>query len=196
MSIRSSKSNAPNLPWLQTWKKHQFKVFVGLSVIILIFLYFYTDPSLPGTYNTDFIYLDLPSFTSNGQRRAYPTVSKGEQECRRVVQAYFKQPFPNRRPSFLQNGITGQKLEIDCCNESLKVGVEYNGKQHYVYTPGMHRNRDAFRNQQYRDDMKQRMCKEHGWTLISVPYTIPHEEIEIYLERKLGEAGFRRVSDE
>lgn len=88
------------------------------------------------------------------------------------------------------NNVTGKPLEIDCCNTDMKLGVEYNGKQHYTYVPGFHKNHDAFRNQQYRDEMKQRLCEENGYELIIVPYTVKVEDIEDFL---LNELRLRKI---
>ena len=46
-------------------------------------------------------------------------------------------------------------LELDCFNKELRIGLEYNGVQHYKYVPYFHKNKEAFLNQKYRDDMKE-----------------------------------------
>lgn len=113
--------------------------------------------------------------------------SRGEQECRRVLQEIFQRPFHKARPDFLRNPITGGKnnLELDCFNPELRLAVEYSGRQHYVYTPHFHSSRDAFYNQKYRDDLKRRLCKQHGIYLIEVPYNVQIKQIEAYLRHHL-----------
>ncbi len=34
-------------------------------------------------------------------------------------------------------------LEIDCYSPKLKLGVEYNGAQHYKFIPHFHKNKEA-----------------------------------------------------
>ncbi|NQZ58906.1 MAG: carbohydrate-binding protein [Lentisphaeraceae bacterium] len=53
----------------------------------------------------------------------------------------------------MRNPVTGgsHNLEIDCYNDELRIGVEYQGRQHYSFNPRFHKNKEAFRNQQYRD---------------------------------------------
>lgn len=113
--------------------------------------------------------------------------SKGEQECRKVLEQIFERPFPKQRPDFLANHITGEgnNLELDCYNADLGIAVEYNGRQHYNYVPYFHKNHDQFVNQKYRDDMKRRLCAENKVILIEVPYTIAHKNIKKYLIKAL-----------
>jgi hypothetical protein len=118
--------------------------------------------------------------------------SIGETECRRVLSKIFNRPFLKARPDFLRNPVTGNNfnLELDCYDESLKLAVEYNGRQHYDFIPYFHKNNDRFLNQKYRDDMKRRMCKDMGITLIEVPFTVDVKEIENFLVNELRKTGY------
>jgi hypothetical protein len=120
--------------------------------------------------------------------------SVGEKECRRVLEEYFGKQFPKCRPEFLRNQVTSTEisnynLELDCYNDELKLGVEYNGRQHYSYVPHFHKNREAFYNQKYRDELKRIKCREHGVHLIEVPYTIPVDKIRDYILETLKSIG-------
>lgn len=114
-----------------------------------------------------------------------PFESKGEKECRRVLEKYTGLPFPKQRPSFLRNYISDHVLELDCFNDDLKIAVEYNGEQHYKFIPHFHATKDSFYNLKYKDDIKQRLCKEHNVKLIVVPYTVPLADIEAYILNEL-----------
>lgn len=118
--------------------------------------------------------------------------SKGELECRRVLEYFFRKPFNKARPDFLRNPVTGGNfnLELDCYNSDLRLAVEYNGAQHYKYIPYFHKNKEAFYNQKYRDQMKRHMCKENGVTLIEVPNTVKLEDIKKYMEKELRNHGY------
>ena len=112
--------------------------------------------------------------------------SSGENECRRVLENIFNLPFISSRPDFLKNPITkSYNLELDCYNKDLHLAVEYNGKQHYEYTPYFHKSMDAFRNQQYRDDIKKRLCLENNVNLIIIPYTVKISNIKQFLIKEL-----------
>lgn len=171
----------------QFWKKNAFKIIVFASVIIIIICYFIND-NTDGTWAETYFY--EPKEHREPPKASIVRQSKGEKKCREVLERIFKRPFHNKRPLFLFNNITGKPLEIDCCNEDLKLGVEYNGKQHYQYVAGLHKNYDAFRNQQYRDEKKQRLCDENNFRLITVPYTIEENNIEEFLIAELSKYGY------
>jgi len=120
------------------------------------------------------------------------TDSKGEIECRNVLEDMFRRPFKKYRPDFLNNPVTGGSfnMELDCYNPELKLAVEYSGKQHYEYVPYFHKNKEAFLNQKYRDELKRRMCKDNMITLIEVPYTVKIQDIRGYLTNKLLKNGY------
>lgn len=120
-----------------------------------------------------------------------PIGGKSEGLCRKVLETYFNKSFPKARPDFLRNPVTGNNfnLEIDCYNDELKLGLEYNGAQHYKYIPYFHRSKEAFQNQAYRDELKRRMCKENGITLLEIPYTVKYDNLPKYIMEKLRDIG-------
>lgn len=180
------------------WKTYGFEFLFWMSVIFLIIMFVFNNLTFRrGTY-TDHMPLikRLLSYPEQNKTRSVsnespppskkrgPTESKGELECRAVAERLTGKPFPKARPTFLKNTITsGHNLELDCYNAELGIAIEYNGQQHYHYTPYFHRSRDAFDNIRYRDDLKQRLCEQVGIKLIIVPYTI--KDIESYLEQRL-----------
>lgn len=112
--------------------------------------------------------------------------SAGEKKVRAFLESYFQgHKFPKARPFFLNNGVTGNNLELDCYNKDLHLAVEYNGRQHYDYIPYFHQNKEAFYNQKYRDELKKIYCRDFGITLITVPYT--ERDIPSFLRRALSE---------
>lgn len=70
----------------------------------------------------------------------------------------------NYTPSFLGG------LEYDCYDPIGKVAIEYQGIQHYQYTPYYHKNGEIdLEKQKKRDIAKQRLAEENGDVLILVP---------------------------
>jgi hypothetical protein len=180
------------------WSNNGFEILVGMCLAFLICYGLYRRFSgKKGTWSDYSNYSPIServsSGVSSGKGRGPKGGSKGELECRRVLENLFGKPFASCRPNFLSNPVTGgsYNLEIDCFNDGMRLGVEYNGVQHYKFSPYFHTSKDAFMNQKYRDDMKRRLCKENNVVLVEVPYTVKHQDLEGYLIRELTHLGFK-----
>lgn len=113
-------------------------------------------------------------------------ISEGEKICRKNLEIFYKgKKFENVKLEKFINPITGFKLELDCYNEELKLAVEYNGKQHYVYPNDLHKNEIEFLEQIKRDKEKKKLCDQYGIYLIIVPYTIPFDQIASFILKNL-----------
>ena len=186
------------------WDKYGFETLVVASIaFILLYAFFNWLKGRKGTWSTK-QYFDYtlggtkdPIYQQPQQQTFGNSFgeSKGETECRRVLQHIFNRQFNKARPDFLRNEVTGNNfnLELDCFNEDLKLGVEYNGIQHYKYTPYFHKSYEHFLNQKYRDFMKRTLCKQAGITLIEVPYTVKNQDIYKFLRLELVKNGYKVV---
>lgn len=123
-------------------------------------------------------------------------LSKGEKICKETMEKIYGVPFKNTRPSWLKNDKTGRNLELDCYNEKLKIAIEYSGIQHYVYPNKFHRSIEDFREQQRRDKLKIKLCKEQGVHLIIVHYNVPLDAISTYITHQLPEIVKQRIKNE
>jgi hypothetical protein len=169
--------------------KNKFEALVLFS-IIAIFLLAVTRIGSTGTWADTYHY--LPE-VKNNQPITTPAPrkdSQGELRTRAYLESRFKKSFPKSRPDFMVNPVTGSKynLELDCYNPELRLAVEYNGAQHYVFNTFFHKNKEAFYNQKYRDELKRLRCKELGITLIEIPYT-EDRRLEQFLEQQLRDVG-------
>ncbi len=128
--------------------------------------------------------------TKKSPHKKKKRLNKHEEECRRILESIFKgKKFPNIRPDWLINEITGNSLEIDCFNEELKLGLEYDGIQHSEQDDHFHKNKQQYEYQKLKDRMKDKMCKEKGIDLIRVPHFIKFEKLEDYIREKLKKIG-------
>lgn len=168
------------------WYENRFEFIIFICVIFLLILAIFRIGK-EGTWSSNYYYDKNSGKISSQKKKGAPRQSSGEIECRRVLRKIFNKPFNSVRPNFLNNPVTGgnHNLEIDCYDHNLRLGCEYQGKQHYIYIPFFHKNKEAFLNQKYRDDMKKRMCKENGINLIEVPYTVKVGDIESYIKKEL-----------
>lgn len=107
---------------------------------------------------------------------------KGEERCRLILQILTGHPFAKTRAlKWLVNPSTGRRLELDCYNDELLLGLERNGEQHYH---SGHFNNDL-EYDVYKDRVKEKLCYLNGVTLIIVPYTIPKHRLVSYILSKL-----------
>ena len=112
--------------------------------------------------------------------------SKGEKACRKFLKKYFGLPFKSCKPHYLRNPESPACLEYDCYEGSLRLAVEYQGKQHYEYVPFFHRNGISdFYEQQRKDELKVLLSEKVRVWLIRVPYTTPDEDIGEYITERL-----------
>ena len=179
---------------IKTIKKKTFEILIAFTFIILFLYFIYCSfTKKEGTWSKKKIHeqLIIPGDDLKNEsyfNRLTKPDSSGETECRRVLQKIFKKPFKKERPDFLKNYVTGgtHNLELDCFNSSLKIAVEYQGRQHYEYVPFFHNNsKIVFENGKYRDEMKRRLCSDNGIKLIEVPYFIKNNDIEEFITQKL-----------
>jgi hypothetical protein len=112
---------------------------------------------------------------------------KLEAECRHILSEIYGKKFVSTRPIWLKNPETGSLLELDCYNEELKIAAEYNGIQHYVYPNNHHKTYDEFVAQLRRDQFKLKRCDQMGVYLITIPYTVPKDQIKNYIIHYLPE---------
>ena len=174
--------------YMDFWNTWGIYLIILLAVIIILIFWKISNSVEATPFFVEHNYLLTNSLKEkqlySSSNKKVRTESAGEKECKRVAEKLFKAPFSKIRPNFLNNEVTGNNLELDLYNESLKIAIEYNGKQHYVYTPYFHKSYDSFLNQKYRDKMKMDKCKDLGISLIVVPYTVKINDIEGYIENE------------
>lgn len=107
-------------------------------------------------------------------------INKNEMECKRIIEMLTGFQFDKRK----YNWLNGYELDGFC--EELNLAFEYNGKQHYIFVPeffhkyGFH----IFLEQQLRDEIKKRICKQMNINLIIIPFWIKDKETFIKNELK------------
>jgi very-short-patch-repair endonuclease len=91
-----------------------------------------------------------------------------------VLQAELEKMFPGFRIE-AEYGI-GERLRLDFYIPDLKVAFEFNGTQHYTYTPAFHTDEDGYRESISRDARKQELCSQAGILLIVVDKDHPLDQ--------------------
>lgn len=173
------------------WNSNGFEI-VLIACVVFILLAALFRLGQKGTYSKFFYY---PFDDLKMEQKSFKkpkSESTGEIICRQFLEKRFNKPFSKARPDFLRNPVTGNdfNLELDCYNPEMRLALEYNGAQHYKYIPFFHRNKEAFLNQKYRDEMKRTKCKENNITLIEIPYTVKANQLPSYIENSLKKLGY------
>jgi len=119
-----------------------------------------------------------------------PKCAKGlyERICRGVFQEIFGKKFDSKSPDWLKSD-KGHPLTYDgYCNE-LKLALEFQGYQHYLWPNHFHKTKKEFLKQRENDQEKRDLSKEHGVIEIEVPFWIRFKEYQDYIIGKCTEKG-------
>lgn len=190
----------------QIVKDHPTDCYILIFIFIFFLIIFYNYMKGNGSFNSTFTYPNnipyINKFISSYGNKKFLDIlsnfnprkekireSKGERECRNVLESLFGVKFPNTRPHFLLNDITGKRLELDCYNESMRLAVEYQGIQHAKHVPFFHNTEADFHAQVYRDKLKRKLCIKYGIDLIEVPHTIKISDIRVFIYAELQRLG-------
>jgi hypothetical protein len=171
------------------------RIFLIVVVIGIIWWFFTKTDKYEYTgiqeYHKDHTFINqlIKNFAGQKKKPKQPRINKTEEICRTIIQKIYHKPFPSVRPTFLRSPVTKKNLELDCYNEELRIALEYNGQQHYTYTPYFHKTKKNFYSQVHRDDWKRARCRELGIRLIEVPYWVTPIDLEDYIVRELKKKG-------
>ena len=101
--------------------------------------------------------------------------SSMETLCRLAIEEITKLKFPKNLKAI--------DAEIDCYNDDLKLGFEYDGIQHHEYVQYFHGDKDSgkFEQQVKRDMIKDESCIGAGIRLIRIDYTINRNKLRSYI---------------
>lgn len=117
----------------------------------------------------------------NWRDRIKRTMSYGNDKMFKLI----KQIFPNQIAK--QEYHIGERLRLDAYLPQLKLGFEYDGIQHFRYTPQWHRTKQEFEKAKERDKRKDELCFQQNISLVRIKYNedlskdLLEEKIQIVL---------------
>lgn len=120
--------------------------------------------------------------------------SKGERLCAQILSNLTGLSLIKVRIEQIRNPKTGEPLEIDCYNEKARIGLEFQGPQHYHYPNWTECSLKEFKELVGRDEFKRNKCHELGIKLIEVPYTIAQEDLEEYIKEQFVVLGIKLLT--
>lgn len=174
------------------WDDHGLEFLLIISVIVIFICFFINYWSgEKGTYTLPH-FLNKPDEYQESETSEEDVgfTSKLEAKAKIILEHIFNRPFIRIRPDFLENPVTGNNLELDLYNKELKLAIEVQGDQHYKFTPFFQKNKEAFLNQRYRDEIKKIYCKQNGITLIEIPYKVGEKKLKEYIVQQLRLEGY------
>jgi hypothetical protein len=114
-------------------------------------------------------------------------INFNEEKCRFILEHLLDTKFP-KASNFLKSKNSYKKniaLELDGYSPHLNLAFEYNGRQHYEYTPFFHKESSDFEYQKERDCLKREACKKRGINLLTIPYT-ENRNLVLYIKEFLN----------
>lgn len=174
--------------WLDWFYNHRFEIALFLCLVLLILYFIFKKPI--DNYLKDKHDFTLPKSGCLRQKQKTKIITKKyEKQCRVIFEKIFNKPFPSVRPQFLKRS-NGRCLELDGYNSELKLAFEYNGIQHYKFSPRFHRKPEDFTQQLTRDKDKRKLCKLHNVKVVEIPYNIKYDKLEAYIRLQLIKLGY------
>ena len=175
---------------LSTWikkyfiKKRMDRVFVIIIsfIIFLVIFWLYNYFFRKKYYDSLFPnFSDFRLYNKEKKKKYYKT----EEKCRNIFRDLTGLEFKKVRPAFLKYK-TNRCLELDGYNPMLNIAFEYNGEQHYKFTPFFHKSLDDFHEQLRHDQFKRDKCRSIGIRLIEIPYTVKEDDLKSFIKMELS----------
>jgi len=113
--------------------------------------------------------------------------SKSEEVARTHFEQIFGLPFPRVKPKWLRNA-RNFVMEIDGYCESLQIGFEYQGAQHYKES----HYKSNLKQRISDDEDKARICAENGVRLFILSYLMPYENFSDEIKKQAQGFGISR----
>ena len=173
-----------NLNFIKWW---HILIFIGLFLLIVYLFNIDKEPykfigiNDKGLPDEIFLKPKYNNFLAKTVNSRY----KCEELCRQTLENIYGVKFKKIRPDWLCNPETGKNMELDGYNDSVKIGFEYNGEQHYTFPNRWHKYKWEFDKQVERDRLKDKLCTQHHIFLIKIPYTISINNIPKYIDDQL-----------
>lgn len=111
--------------------------------------------------------------------------SYGEKKFREVIENLTGHKFPKVRPSWLLNEF-GNRMEIDGFCADLKVGFEYQGRQHLEFIPYWHKRPEKYEKQCECDKLKNEILNTLGIKMLYPTYKLKPIEFEDFIKIHLN----------
>lgn len=162
--------------WLKEERNDEYELLTSFTRV--------TDKVLLKHKTCGFIWSVRPSDVNSGA--SCPRCGRNESKGCRIITKTLESLNINFEKEYpLAN--TKLRLDFHFFFNNQEYGIEYNGEQHYNYTPYFHRTGpEGLQIQKDRDRRKQLYCDTHNINLIIIPYTMQPFEIKQLINNLFG----------
>ena len=94
--------------------------------------------------------------------------SNNEEILRFILESMTLKKFPKRKPDWLIDDVTGNRLELDGYSEEIGLAFEYDGRQHQKHIKYFHPEKEDFIDQKRRDEIKDKIFNKMKIVLIRI----------------------------
>ena len=132
----------------------------------------YTTQEIVNYFNDAYSTNQIRTFLKNKAPELKDKVRKDTSKGNIKLKSIVHKIFPNVK--VLTEHHVGEGLRLDVyIGEPYNLGFEFDGVQHFMYTPGLHKNEEEFQKGQERDRLKEELCDGRGINLIRIRYDEP-----------------------
>lgn len=140
----------------------------------------------------------VPEGERPGERPDDSRDSKGERECRRVLEKIYGVRFDKMPHTQAFKGFYNDRTQIGMELDGISweagrrygynaIAFEYNGEFHYKSNHFFHKSFQSFLDVAYKDERKMSLCDQYRVYLITIPYHVKLRDIETYIRYYLPE---------
>ncbi len=122
----------------------------------------------------------LGNIKDNGSWCPECSQSYGERKFREIIESLTGHKFPKVRPIWLLNK-SGNRMEIDGFCSKLKIGFEYQGRQHLEFIPYWHKRKARYEKQKRSDLLKKSLLENFNIKMLYPTCEIKPSEFKQFI---------------
>ena len=119
--------------------------------------------------------------------------SLSEKLFRIIIEKFFNCEFPSCRPEWLKNKY-GNRLQIDGYNEELKIGFEYQGEQHFIFSSHFYKTIEKFERNKQNDRTKKKILSNKNIFMFYPTYKLKKENYLSFIYSKIKNTKYSKLS--
>ena len=120
--------------------------------------------------------------------------SLSEKLFRGVMEIIFNYKFSSCRPKWLKSD-KNYTLQIDGYNKELKLGFEYQGKQHFVFSSFFHKTQENLERRKINDKTKAKILKDKNIFMLYPTYKLEKEDYFSFIKNRIIDTPYKKLAN-